>query len=52
MTAGLVLQALPDDSFRVVDAAPIVRYMLGWTETKVRKRCIERGWTYAQVGDF
>lgn len=34
---------------KCVEAAPIVRYMKGWTGEKIRTYCRERGWLVAQV---
>ncbi len=30
----------------VVDAAPIVRYMIGWGFSKVERYCIRKGWKW------
>ena len=27
-------------------AAPIIRYLIGWTESSVRSYCIKKGWKY------
>lgn len=37
--AGLVVQEQ-----RVTDAAPIVRYMLGWSASRVLNYCRQKGW--------
>jgi hypothetical protein len=37
--AGIVLQ---DD--HVVEAAPILKYMTGWTRDRVRSYCAAKGW--------
>ena len=37
--AGIVLW-----NDKVVEAAPIVRYMRGWSRKNVREYCKERGW--------
>ena len=29
----------------VIEAAPILRYMVGWTEARVRGYCARKGWT-------
>jgi hypothetical protein len=39
-TAGLVLDA----QLCVVEAAPILRYMLGWPVTRVAAYCKTKGW--------
>lgn len=33
----------------VVEAAPIVRYMIGWQARKVRSYCDGKGWRIARV---
>lgn len=33
----------------VSHAAPIVRYMMGWTEAKVREYCASKGWKVDSV---
>jgi hypothetical protein len=43
-TAGIVLR---DD--RVIDAAPIVKYMKGWKRDSVRSYCKERRWQISVV---
>jgi hypothetical protein len=45
--AGIVLQA-----DRVVEAAPIVKYMKGWTRERVRKYCNNRGWKVSVVHEL
>ena len=40
-TAGLVFE---DDI--VVGAAPIIKYMKGWTRFAVEVYCVRRGWKY------
>lgn len=42
--AGIVLW---DD--KVVEAAPIVRRMKGWSRAKVRDHCRDKGWTISVV---
>lgn len=44
--AGIVLE---DDV--VVRAAPIVKYMRGWTRDKVRAYCQRKGWKVLVVDD-
>jgi hypothetical protein len=39
--AGLVFDP---DNIRVIRAAPILRYMLGWTVARVRSYCLTRNW--------
>ena len=39
--AGLVARA-----GAVVRAAPIIRYMVGWTGKRVRDYCARKGWTW------
>ncbi|MEY9428155.1 hypothetical protein ABH975_003470 [Bradyrhizobium ottawaense] len=43
-TAGIVLF---DD--KVVEAAPIVRYMRTWSRDRVREECRRKGWTVSVV---
>lgn len=43
--AGIVL----DENYRVVEAAPIVKYMLGWTSTKVGTYCRSKKWNVRKV---
>jgi hypothetical protein len=43
-TAGIVLW---DD--KVIEAAPIVRYMKGWSRDRVRSYCKERGFSVEVV---
>ena len=38
-----------DDEYRVVEAAPILRYMLGWSGWRVRKYIDSKGWRVAGV---
>lgn len=42
--AGIVLH---DD--RVVEAAPIVDYMKGWTRAQVKEYCAKKGWRASVV---
>jgi len=37
--AGVVLS-----NGRVIDAAPIIRFMMGWTDIKVLEYCRKKGW--------
>lgn len=39
--AGLVAE-----DGRVIEAAPILKYMMGWTGRQVRLYCEQRGWTW------
>ena len=34
---------------RVVDAAPILAYMLGWSAQSVKDYCYDKGWTVKRV---
>ena len=34
----------------VIDAAPIVRYMIGWSSTRVYNYCMKKHWTVDYVG--
>lgn len=43
--AGLELRCTEHGGPVVVAAAPIVRYMFGWGEGRVRSYCAGRGWT-------
>jgi len=45
-TAGIVLR---DD--RVIEAAPIVKYMKGWRRSSVRSYCKERRWEVSVVSE-
>jgi hypothetical protein len=40
---------LDPSSARVVDAAPIVRYMVGWSAKRVASYCTRRGWEIARL---
>jgi hypothetical protein len=42
--AGIVLQ-----NNRVVEAAPIVRYMRKWDRARVRDYCVQKGWKVSVV---
>jgi hypothetical protein len=42
--AGLVLRAAT-----VHEAAPILRYMLGWSAQRVARYCAHKGWGIARV---
>jgi hypothetical protein len=42
--AGIVLQ---DD--RVVEAAPIVKYMKNWSRDRVRDYCKDKGWNVTVI---
>jgi hypothetical protein len=44
---GIVLQ-----DNRVVEAAPIVRYMRKWTRERVRDYCIQKGWKVSVVWEM
>jgi hypothetical protein len=37
--AGLIV-----DGKRIVRAAPVIRYMIGWTVQQVAARCAQKGW--------
>ena len=37
------------DDGRIVKAAPIVRYMLGWSGKEFNTYCARKGWTYQHV---
>lgn len=39
------------DSGRVVEAAPILRYMVGWTTKRVRGYVDAKGWRADLIGD-
>lgn len=45
-TAGIVIRR---ESASVVLAAPIVRYMLGWSEARVKGYCQTRGWKFKEI---
>lgn len=48
--AGLVLTSYP--KFIVCTrAAPIIKYMVGWTEEKIATYCRTKNWHYYRVGD-
>lgn len=49
MTAGLIYQPLPNGVVLVVRAAPILKYMVGWTEAKVIQYCETKRWSYENV---
>jgi hypothetical protein len=34
---------------KVVEAAPILRYMIGWTGKKVADYCAKKGWSWERV---
>lgn len=40
-TAGAIVD---DESERVVEAAPIIKYMVGWHMEKVQTYCAKKGW--------
>jgi hypothetical protein len=44
--AGVVLGT---DNIRVVRTAPILRYMLGWTQQRVRAYCASKHWTVEHI---
>jgi hypothetical protein len=44
--AGIVLW-----NDKVVEAAPIVKYMRGWSRKNVREYCKERGWQISIVSE-
>jgi hypothetical protein len=46
-TAGIVLW---DDT--VIEAAPIVKYMKGWSRDRVRDYCKGKGWTIEVVHEM
>jgi hypothetical protein len=43
--AGLVLE-----NEICVDAAPIIKYMLGWNRERIRNYCRKKGWRAIVVG--
>lgn len=45
-TCGIVVQ-----NKLVIEAAPIVRYMVGWESKEVRSYCDKRGWKYDKITD-
>ena len=50
--AGLVLAAdITDDTdnIRVVRTAPILKYMTGWTQQRVRAYCASKRWTVEHI---
>jgi hypothetical protein len=44
VTAGIVLQ-----NDRVVETAPILRYMKGWSRAHVRQYCRDKNWKISVV---
>lgn len=42
--AGLVAR-----NGKVIEAAPIIRYMRGWTGQRVADYCKEKGWTWNKI---
>lgn len=44
-TAGVLVR---DD--RVVEAAPILKYMLGWSRGRVEKYCDKKSWESKEIG--
>ena len=45
--AGLVLERK-----RVVDGAPILRYMRNWSYSQVRNYCAKKGWSWEEVDEM
>lgn len=48
-TAGLVLSSYPNYNL-CTRAAPIIKYMVGWTEAKIVKYCERKNWRCIRVG--
>jgi hypothetical protein len=46
---GIVLQADLFGDFLVSKAAPIVKYMNGWTYDRVKDYCWKKGWDYEEL---
>lgn len=47
--AGLVVRHL---DLTVTDAAPILRYMVGWSDTRVGQYCDRKGWDLEFIYDL
>ena len=45
-TCGIVVK-----DKKVIEAAPIVGYMKGWSSEMVKSYCTKRGWTYERIGN-
>jgi len=43
-----VAGAIPHNG-RIVNAAPILRFMLHWTGTQVADYCRKKGWTWERI---
>lgn len=50
-TCGIVLRSTDDTRVgeRVIEAAPKVKWMKGWTRDAVRAHCQRKGWTVKVV---
>ena len=40
-----------DETYRVVDAAPIIKHTIGWTYEKVIGYCFRKGWEITLNGE-
>ena len=38
-----------DNEWKCTDAAPIVRYMIGWDNIKIKEYCNNKKWKYERV---
>lgn len=49
ITSGYFCAALIAQDGRVVQTAPILSYMIGWTGRRVARYCAQRGWTWERL---
>jgi hypothetical protein len=45
--AGFIIE--PRGDWYVTEAAPIIRYMVGWSTTRVSDYCRRKGWLVVRV---
>ena len=43
--AGVVISG----SGQCVEAAPIIKYMMTWNISRIKRRCKKKGWTYQEL---
>ena len=49
ITAPHFCAGLIHERGRVIEAAPIIRYMIGWPGWRVAAHCKAKGWTWERV---
>jgi hypothetical protein len=48
---GLILKSYPNLGPVCTNAPPIIKYMVGWTETRIRAYCTKKNWRCEEIKD-